>query len=104
MPAAMFATKVGDLLTKLDAYCALNGSAGFAVGTTLSLADLAIAAQLAFMGTGFWDGVPSSVFDSHRSIQAVRKSVHSLPAVAAHYAGRAKMTPFETYLHAAKDF
>ena len=75
-------------LSKIDAFIGAHGRGGFAVGGSLTVADLYIATQLAIITSGFLDGVPLNALDGFPRIQAVRASVMTHPTVAAWYASR----------------
>eukprot|EP00286_Rhodomonas_abbreviata_P019791 CAMPEP_0181309482 /NCGR_PEP_ID=MMETSP1101-20121128/12036_1 /TAXON_ID=46948 /ORGANISM="Rhodomonas abbreviata, Strain Caron Lab Isolate" /LENGTH=223 /DNA_ID=CAMNT_0023415967 /DNA_START=19 /DNA_END=690 /DNA_ORIENTATION=- len=72
---------VFDLLTKLDAYIAKNGSGGYAVGDKLTCADLMIFTTSCGIISGMFDGVPETTFDPFKNVQALRKAVANHPKV-----------------------
>lgn len=73
------------LLKKLDAFIAANGSNGFVVGDKLTQADLAVFAYTTFVTSGFYDGVSADCLKPYANIQAVRKTVATIPQVIARY-------------------
>jgi glutathione S-transferase len=91
---------VYEYLTKLENFIAKNGANGYCVGSSLTVADLAIAAHASNVISGFYDGIPPTMLDPFPNIQAVRKTVATQEAVAAYYAANPK---FNATLAAASD-
>jgi glutathione S-transferase len=90
---------VAALLAKIDAYVAMHGSGGFAVGSSLTVADLMVATHLCMIPSGMFDGVPATALDAFPNICLVRKTVMTEPRIAAYYAGRAAdMGDFEKFI------
>ena len=75
-----------NILKKVDTFIAANGSEGYSVGNTLSIADLYVYTSCNNLVAGLYDGVPTDAIDTgFPNISKVRKSVRSHPAVAKHY-------------------
>jgi prostaglandin-H2 D-isomerase / glutathione transferase len=73
-------------LEKIDAFIGAHGSDGFAVGNSLTIADLVLFTNLGFLVSGFYDGIPLDAIDSDfPNLTAVRKTVRSQPAVVEWY-------------------
>jgi len=53
--------------------------------------------------SGFYDGVPPSALDAYTNIQGVRKTVASLPVIAAYYDGEGRGEGMEATFKAARD-
>eukprot|EP00343_Euplotes_focardii_P007490 CAMPEP_0205818434 /NCGR_PEP_ID=MMETSP0206-20130828/345_1 /ASSEMBLY_ACC=CAM_ASM_000279 /TAXON_ID=36767 /ORGANISM="Euplotes focardii, Strain TN1" /LENGTH=230 /DNA_ID=CAMNT_0053110793 /DNA_START=31 /DNA_END=723 /DNA_ORIENTATION=+ len=80
-------SKGGDvyaLLEKVDASLGTHGADGFAVGSTLTTADLVVYAYTGFFASGWYDGVPKNYITPFANIQAVRKTVATLPEIVAY--------------------
>lgn len=75
--------KVKPLLVLVDASLAKNGTAGFSVGSKLTIADIHLAALAAQMSSGSTDGVDIELFADFKNITAVVNNVNLNPAVAA---------------------
>lgn len=73
------------LLQQTERFIAANGANGFAVGGSLTIADLAVYCNTSNLIGGLFDGVPSTALDPFPTIQAVRKNVANVPAIAAFY-------------------
>mmetsp|Transcript_84634 Transcript_84634/g.235713 ORF Transcript_84634/g.235713 Transcript_84634/m.235713 type:complete len:126 (+) Transcript_84634:2-379(+) len=71
-----------ELLKKIDAFCGDK----FVVGGTLTIADIWFFFFLAFLKTGFFDGLPSDYLKSFPKLQAIVKNVASIPEVKEYYA------------------
>mmetsp|Transcript_32530 Transcript_32530/g.49046 ORF Transcript_32530/g.49046 Transcript_32530/m.49046 type:complete len:222 (+) Transcript_32530:64-729(+) len=61
------------------------GSNGFAVGDSLTIADLFLYAGANNLISGLFDGVPTNALDGHANIMALRKNVRSNPGVTKWY-------------------
>jgi len=70
-----------ELLRRIDAFIEKNGANGFTVGNSLTIADLMAFPTLTFFTSGFYDGVPATALDGFAHIQAMRKTVATLPEV-----------------------
>mmetsp|Transcript_9629 Transcript_9629/g.10882 ORF Transcript_9629/g.10882 Transcript_9629/m.10882 type:complete len:231 (+) Transcript_9629:40-732(+) len=71
------------LLEKVDAFFGTHGANGFAVGSALTVADLAVYAATGMLSCGFYDGVPKEVLTPFANVQANRKTVANLPEIVA---------------------
>jgi glutathione S-transferase len=94
----------GDIraaLRWIDEFVGANGSAGFAVGDSLTIADFALATTATSIASGAFDGVPESVLDGFAHIRAVRKTVASLPSTIAFYEERGNAKSKGELLNAA---
>ena len=80
--------KSGQLLAKVDAWIASNGSNGFAVGSELTMADIVVFVYACNLSSGFFDGVPKEAIEKHQNIQAVVKTVGAIDQVKAWYTKR----------------
>lgn len=84
----------GDIyvvLQRIEACYARKGTTGPFLTGELSIADLHLFAQVGWATSGFFDGVSASCLVAFPHIQAVRKAVIAIPAVAKYYeAERAK--------------
>eukprot|EP00934_Nitzschia_sp_Nitz4_P003532 Nitzschia sp. Nitz4//scaffold261_size27179//15727//16404//NITZ4_008212-RA/size27179-processed-gene-0.5-mRNA-1//1//CDS//3329544726//3522//frame0 len=66
----------------LEACVTEHGTEGFAVGKSLTIADLHIYAFVGFLVSGFFDGVPANGLDTDfPRIMSIRKTAANLPAV-----------------------
>jgi len=57
-----------------------NGSTGYFVGNSLTLADLYVIDKINAFTSGM-DGIPSTVFDGYKNIQEVKANVNSHPKI-----------------------
>ena len=78
---------VYKLMQSIDDFIGENGTNGYCVGDSITIADLTLFTTVAFNASGFFDGVPLNAFDSFPNIMAVRKAVRSNEAVAKWYDG-----------------
>jgi glutathione S-transferase len=102
--ASSEAGEIYAALEKIEAFVGAHGSDGFAVGSSLSIADFALFATLSNLAGGNYDGVPPTVLDPFRHVQAVRKTVASLPTTVAWYESRGDAkSKFEIFNASAKD-
>lgn len=92
-----------DILAKLDAFVAANGSDGHSVGAELTVADFLLFSATCVLVSGFYDGVPPTCLDAHKNIQAVRKMVATTPAIVAFYDGEGRGNGLEAPMVAARD-
>ena len=77
---------VYGILEKVEAFIAANGSGGYSVGDSLTIADLFIFASCGTLVSGMFDGVPTDAIDKDfPNIMAVRKSVRSNTTVTEWY-------------------
>ena len=90
---------VAAILGKIDGFIASQGSNGFAVGSTLTVADLIVACHLPMVSCGLFDGVPTTTLDRYPSICSVRKKVMTEARIMEYYAGRTDtMSGFEKFI------
>ena len=83
---------------QIEAFIGANGSDGYCVGSSLTVADIFVATMPPFTVTGFFDGVPKSLCERYPKMQAVRKTVYSLPAVQGYYASLEKVNDYQKFL------
>jgi glutathione S-transferase len=77
---------VYGILEKVENFIATNGSGGYSVGDSLTIADLFIFASCGTLVSGLFDGIPADAIDKDfANIMAVRKAVRSNPAVTQWY-------------------
>ena len=62
------------------------------------MADIFVATMPPFTVTGFFDGVPKELCERYPKMQAVRKTVYSLPAVQGYYASLEKVNDYQKFL------
>ncbi|KAJ9445184.1 Glutathione S-transferase 1 [Diplonema papillatum] len=70
----------------LDSVLAQNAS-GFAVGDSLSMADLSIFLHVNGIRNGFLDGVPPDCFDHLSHVMMHKDKMANIPQIAKHYQG-----------------
>ena len=97
-------SKLHEWLGKIDAKLGANPS-GFAVGDSLTMADLRCFCELSSMISGWYDGIPASLLVNYSNIQKHRAKIASLPEVEKYYASagpkRAAFRPFDPTAAAA---
>lgn len=76
---------VYQLLTKIDGAISANDESVFAVGDSLTIADLFIYCTSTFIVSGFYDGIPSDTLDRFVNLHNLRKEVRSNPSVCTWY-------------------
>jgi glutathione S-transferase len=76
---------VYGILSNVDKFIASNGSGGYAVGDSLTIADLFVYTMSSTFISGMFDGVPLDSLEPFADISAVRKTVRSHPAVTKWY-------------------
>jgi glutathione S-transferase len=86
--AAAEGGSIANHLGCLEAFIAKHGSGGYAIGASLTVADLVLYNTVGMAASGFFDGLDSSILKRYPLICAVRKSVVEHPAVAAYYSKR----------------
>lgn len=92
---------VYEILQRVEAFAAQHGSkTGYAVGNSLTIADLYVYASCGSLVSGLYDGVPADAIDQgdFPRLTAIRKSVRAHPAVKKYYANldiqwRSQMSP-----------
>ena len=62
-------------LAKLQNFLLKTGTAGYAVGNTLTIADLRLLAQISFLGSGFFDGIAANFADRFTRIKSIRQNI-----------------------------
>jgi prostaglandin-H2 D-isomerase / glutathione transferase len=73
-------------LEKIDTFIGAHGSDGFAVGNSLTIADVFLFTNLGSLVSGLYDGIPLDAIDyDFPNLTAVRKTVRSQPAVVEWY-------------------
>ena len=91
-------SKLQEWLSKIDTKLGANPS-GFAVGDSLTMADLRSFCEFSSMISGWYDGIPATLLNNYSNIQKHRAKIASLPEVAAYYAdagpNRATFKPFD---------
>ena len=96
--------EIHALLRKIDDFIGAHGSGGFAVGASLSIVDFAVFSTCSSIASGVYDGVPPTVLNPFARLQAVRKTVASLPSTIAWYEHRGDAkSKGEIFNAAAKD-
>ena len=75
------------MLQKIDAFVAANGSNGFAVGSSLTIADLVLFSMTGSIVSGLYDGIPLTAMDAFANITTVRKTVRAHPGVVKYFDG-----------------
>lgn len=78
-----------NLCAKIDQFIAAHGEDGHAVGSSLTLADIQLFWFASLMMSGCLDGVPREALSGYPHIQAVRKTVGTLPKVRDRYISHA---------------
>ena len=73
------------LLEKIDTFIATNGQDGYAVGDSLSIADIFLYTGSSNLVSGMLDGVPVNALDGWPNIMKTRKIVRSHPDVVQYY-------------------
>lgn len=73
------------LTSKLDSFVEEHGKNGFAVGESLSLADLVIACYSSNLLSGFFDAVPLDWMNDFSNLNAVRSNVFNQPTIKEYY-------------------
>ncbi len=76
---------VYQLLTKIDRAISENDTSVFAVGDSLTIADVFIYCNSTFIVSGLYDGIPSDALDSFVNLNNLRKEVRSNPSVCTWY-------------------
>ena len=94
--------KLAQAVEKLEKFVTATGTEGFAVGNKLSQADVYLFHVISFLGSGFYDGIPSDFADKFARIKSIRKNVGSNKAVVAYYDGK-KASKFDKLYIAARD-
>ena len=69
------------LLASIDAHIAAHGTGGFAVGNSLTIADVHLFTTTGMLTSGLLDGVPVTILDRFDHILACRRHVANHPAV-----------------------
>jgi glutathione S-transferase len=101
--ASAEAGDIADGLRRLNEFIGKHGANGFAVGNSLTIADFAVFSTCSNMIANY-DGVPITALDPFPNIQAVRKTVASLPSTVGWYASRGDAKSKSELLNAsAKD-
>ena len=97
-------SKLHEWLGKIDAKLGANPS-GFAVGDTLTMADLRCFCELSSMISGWYDGIPAALLSAYSNIQTHRAKIASLPEVEKYYSAagpnRTAFKPFDPAAAAA---
>jgi len=74
--------KIGSLLSRIDKFIAEHGRDGFAVGSSLTIADLWLFNISSSCASGFLDGMSEAlIVEPYESLKAVRTTVANVPAV-----------------------
>eukprot|EP00467_Chlorarachnion_reptans_P013641 CAMPEP_0114491304 /NCGR_PEP_ID=MMETSP0109-20121206/2926_1 /TAXON_ID=29199 /ORGANISM="Chlorarachnion reptans, Strain CCCM449" /LENGTH=225 /DNA_ID=CAMNT_0001668023 /DNA_START=113 /DNA_END=790 /DNA_ORIENTATION=+ len=94
---------IAAFLKKVDAYIAKNGKDGHVVGDKLTIADLFLFCNSSFLVCGFYDGMSKDVLKSYPNIQAVRKTVASVPEIQKRYENEKSASPVFKFFASAKD-
>jgi len=68
-------------LQRINTHVGKFGQGGFAVGDSLTIADLHLFTTASNLISGLYDGVRPTCLDAHAHIQAVRRNVRGLPKV-----------------------
>jgi glutathione S-transferase len=76
---------VYPILANVDKFIAAHGQGGYAVGDSLTIADLMLYTATSSLLSGMFDGVPATALDDFAHIAALRKLVRSYPAVVKYY-------------------
>lgn len=71
-------SKLHEWLAKIDAKLGANPS-GFAVGFSLTMADVRAFCEFSSMISGWYDGIPLKLFATHSNIQKHRAKIASMP-------------------------
>ena len=79
---------IGTLLAQIEAVIAKHGADGYSVGSELTVADFSLFVGAGTVVSGFYDGIPPTIFDDLPNIQAVRRTVAELPKIKAYLAAR----------------
>jgi glutathione S-transferase len=73
-------------LERIETFVGTHGSSGYAVGNSLTIADIALFTATGGLVSGLYDGVPLNAIDSDfPNINAIRKTVRSQPSVVEWY-------------------
>ena len=81
--SALVEERLQPWLTKLNQRLTENTSSPFAVGETLTIADLVLWRFIGWLKGGILDGVPTTVMDEHLRLLALYDWVEALPQVQA---------------------
>jgi glutathione S-transferase len=73
------------MISNVDNFIGSNGSSGYAIGDSLTIADLFTYGLTSVLVSGMYDGVPANAFDPFGNVNAVRKTVRSHPTVTKWY-------------------
>jgi len=95
--------KLAQALEKIEKFIQNTGTEGFAVGKQVSLADVYLFHVVSWIGSGFYDGVPSTFADKFVRIKSIRKNLGSNKALMAYYDGKPAANKFDKQYIAARD-
>ena len=76
---------VHTFFAKIDTAIGTNDKSAFAVGESMTIADLFIYCSCSFFLSGFFDGVPADAIDSFEKLAKLRKAVRSHDSVCKWY-------------------
>lgn len=94
---------IHEILRRIDEFIGTHGSSGYCIGHSLSTADFAVFSTCSNIVSNY-DGIPSTALDPFVRIQAVRKTVASLPSTIKWYESRGdKKSKSELFNAAAKE-
>merc|ERR1712059_203165 len=81
--AELASTILPKYLAALEKIFTQNGSTGFYVGGTMTIADIAMWRMLGWLNGGIVDGLPTSLLEPYPQVEANMKSTGAQPEIAA---------------------
>lgn len=76
--------KLPPALAHLDEFIAANGSAGHAVGSSVSPADFKIFQLIWWLKSGSLDDIPTTISDAYPHVTQLHQTIGAIPAVKQH--------------------
>ena len=90
-------------LERLEGFLQKTGSGGYAVGNQHTIADIHIFAHITFMGSGFWDGVPTDFSDRFARITSIRQKIASHELIKKYYDSKGEKNKYDDLYIAARN-
>merc|ERR1712110_805561 len=82
--AELCSGKLAKYLEALEKFLTQNGSTGFYVGNQMTIADLAVWRLMGWLNGGVLDGIPKTVLEPYKQVDAHFKSIEENPQIRAY--------------------
>ena len=74
------------------------------MGKTHTIACIRLLAQITFLGSGFWEGIPTNFADGFPRINSIRKNIASHESIKAYYDKKAEKSRYDDMYIQAREF